>query len=896
MGTGDTELIESINHALADRYRIERRLGEGGMATVYLAEDLRHHRKVALKVLRPELAAVVGAQRFLAEIQTTANLQHPHILPLFDSGAAGTFLFYVMPYVESESLRELLEKERQLPVDAALALGEKIAMALEYAHEQGVVHRDIKPANVLLSRGEPLVADFGIALALSEAGGGRITETGLSMGTPHYMSPEQAAGERALDKRSDVYSLGCMVYEMLTGRPPHDGPTAQAVLGRILTADPTPPTEHRRSIPTNVEHALLRALQRLPADRFDTAADFARALRDPTYGRGTEAGPTIRAQPPGAARWKAIAVAASATAAVLAGLQVRTLAGVADAGGEPRRQRIVLGSGIESVPGRVGSSVALAPDGSGVLFADTVGAGAGRQYAYWWKSTRETDAVRVPNMEDALVSVFSPDGQWVAYVHNGELRKQPLRGGTTVLLADGVAASGAQALAWLEDGTLVYENAGPILERISEDGGPTDTIATLETVGFPIHASGLIEGGAVLVSSCTDASCAAYRLSLVDIEGGRTGPLADNVLRSWHVEGDWAVYVDRSGAVFTARLDRDALRLGPPVPLFDGVATVGTVPTTPEMHLGADGTLLYRRGGAAATQFRVVWVDREGNFEPVDPSWGRDDFVDLSLAPSGDRLAVGLGAQLWVKELPDGPLTQVTVDEGGASRPDWTPDGGAIAYVSTGGGLSHAMILEAEGGSQAPDTLVVLPIAVYEVLVPDDGSVVFRAGTGGEADLGYVERGGDGTVTWLVDSEFSERAFDLSPDGRWLAYVSNLSGRDEVEVRPFADPRVRRVTVSTNGGTEPVWARSSSELFYRDGEGWMTVATVTTGESFAVTERRRLFDARGYGSSPSHRVYDVSLDDRRLVMLRFADLEDPRGGDLVLVENWFAFLRAAIGR
>ncbi len=283
-------LIERLNAALEGRYLIERKLGEGGMAMVYLAEDLKHKRKVALKVLRPELAAVVGAERFLAEIETTANLQHPHILPLFDSGEADGFLFYVMPYVEGESLRERIEKEHQLPLEEALKIAANVAAALQYAHEQGVVHRDIKPANILLSRGEPLVADFGIALAVSEAGGGRITETGLSLGTPHYMSPEQAAGERTLDKRSDVYALACVLYEMLTGQPPYSGPTAQAVLGRILTGEPDPPTEHRKAIPVHVEHAVLRALEKLPADRFETADDFVRAMKNPSFRHGLETG------------------------------------------------------------------------------------------------------------------------------------------------------------------------------------------------------------------------------------------------------------------------------------------------------------------------------------------------------------------------------------------------------------------------------------------------------------------------------------------------------------------------------------------------------------------------------------------------------------------------------
>ena len=272
------------------------------MATVYLADDLKHERKVALKVLKPELAAVVGAERFLAEIKTTANLTHPHILPLFDSGEAHSFLFYVMPYVRGESLREKLDREKQLSVKDSVAITQKVANALDYAHGNGIVHRDIKPGNILLSaQGEPLIADFGIALAVAQAGAGRITETGLSLGTPHYMSPEQATGDRDVDPRSDVYALGCVLYEMLAGQPPFSASTAQAVLVKILTTDAPSITSERRTLPPNVGAALAQALEKLPADRFTSAAEFAAALADEsfTYRARTSVTATPAAQLPG---------------------------------------------------------------------------------------------------------------------------------------------------------------------------------------------------------------------------------------------------------------------------------------------------------------------------------------------------------------------------------------------------------------------------------------------------------------------------------------------------------------------------------------------------------------------------------------------------------------------
>ena len=251
------------------------------MATVYLAHDLKHDRKVAVKVLRPELVHALGPERFLREIATTANLHHPHILPLYDSGrrrTSGALLYYVMPFVEGESLRDRLKREKQLPLDDALRIAREVADALSYAHGHGVIHRDIKPENILLESGHALVADFGIARAVSTAGADRLTDTGLALGTPAYMSPEQAAGDRDVDGRSDLYSLGCVLYEMLAGQPPFSGPTVQSIARQHLTATPPPITQLRPAVPGVVAAALERALAKNPADRFNPVGQFAEAL------------------------------------------------------------------------------------------------------------------------------------------------------------------------------------------------------------------------------------------------------------------------------------------------------------------------------------------------------------------------------------------------------------------------------------------------------------------------------------------------------------------------------------------------------------------------------------------------------------------------------------------
>ena len=272
--------LERLKSAVAGSYTVERELGRGGMATVYLAQDLKHRRQVAIKVLRPDLAAALGTERFLREIEIAARLDHPHILPLYDSGEAAGFLYYVMPFVEGESLRARLQREKQLPIEDALRIAREVADALSYAHSRNVVHRDIKPENILLAGKHARVMDFGIARAVSEAGGERLTETGLAVGTPAYMSPEQAAGERDLDGRSDLYSLGCVLYEMLAGQPPFTGATIESVVHQHLTAEPPSVTTLRPAVPPPVTAALARVLAKTPADRFSPAAQFAEALRD----------------------------------------------------------------------------------------------------------------------------------------------------------------------------------------------------------------------------------------------------------------------------------------------------------------------------------------------------------------------------------------------------------------------------------------------------------------------------------------------------------------------------------------------------------------------------------------------------------------------------------------
>ena len=434
-----TIALDRLTTALADRYRLDHQLGQGGMATVYLAHDLRHDRQVAVKVLRPELAAVIGAERFLAEIKVTAHLQHPHILPLFDSGASDGFLFYVMPYVEGETLRDRLDRDRQLPIEEVVRLASGVAEALDYAHRHGVVHRDIKPENILVHEGQPLIADFGIALALTQANGSRLTETGLSLGTPHYMSPEQATGDRQIDGRSDIYALGAVAYELLAGEPPHDGPSAQAVIAKIVTEEPRRLRLLRASVPPHVEATIHKALAKLPADRFATAGEFGEAIKHPGLVALLEGGgaDTRRRFMPLAAAFIGLGLVAGLAGGFTVWNRVERI---------PPLSRFEI-----SVPLRGGpfQLTALSPDGSALLY---VGVRDGRQ-ALYLRRLGELAATPIPATEGASNPVFSPDGTHLLFTRDGAVFHQDLSGGASIPL-DSVNATAW--IRWADDGRILF--------------------------------------------------------------------------------------------------------------------------------------------------------------------------------------------------------------------------------------------------------------------------------------------------------------------------------------------------------------------------------------------------------------------------------------------------------
>jgi len=897
------DITDRLSAALSGRYIIERQLGEGGMATVYLAEDVKHHRKVALKILKPELAAVVGAERFLTEIQTTANLHHPHILPLHDSGEADSFLFYVMPYVDGDSLRERLDRERQLPVDEAVSIAVALAGALDHAHQRGVIHRDIKPANILLQDGQPVIADFGIALAVGAAGGARLTETGLSVGTPYYMSPEQATGDQVIGPSSDVYALACVLYEMLVGEPPFPGATAQAVLGKIISGHVASVTDTRPQVPANVDAAIRRALEKLAADRFPAAADFARALSDRSFRYGDEVAGTVASRGP----WKAVALGATGVAVALGALAGWAL--LHRGALEPvSRYAVELPEGHDPMQ-IFGSNIALSPDGSELVYVGPSADGKASTQL-WLRRRDQLDPKPMPGTEDGISPSFSPDGKSVAYVTNPShvVKTASVDGAPPITVTDQDVQGGN--VAWAPDGNLYY-NGNKGIERVAATGGKPTLFSPLDTAKhetFRAWIQALPNGKGILftIAPANETDTKQYDVAVADLATGKTKVLVRGVVARYASTGD-LIYVTADGSLLAAPFDQDAMKLtGPPVALTQGIA-IGIYGSV-DLSLANDGTLAYVTGAAVSGLAQAVWVTRDGTVTPVDSTWHFDPGLpeaDVAVSPDGKRLAVSAvadgNADIWVKTLDSGhgPLSRLTFDTASDTRPRWSRDGKTIRYISTRGGHEDVWTQPADGTGSAHLLLHLAKPILEEQLTPDGKWFLLRLGGAlnvtNDRDIVALRRG-DTTTVPVAAEPYDEKAVAVSPDGRWVAYASTETGSNEIYVRPFPDANAGKWQVSSGGGINPVWARSGRELFYVDGKNRMVAAEVTTDGGFHVTGHHTLFSLndRNLYAAANYACYDVSPDGKRFVMLQVGG-NGSGSHHLVVVENFFTELRRKMG-
>ncbi len=871
-GALGVSIAARLTGAVADRYEIEHALGQGGMAMVFLARDMRHRRLVAIKVLYPELSAVLGPDRFLKEIELTASLQHPHILPLYDSGSADGLLYYVMPYVEGETLRARLERERHLPVADALRIAGEVAGALSYAHARGIVHRDIKPENILLQGEHAVVADFGIALAVQHAGGERMTRTGLSLGTPQYMAPEQAMGDRVVDARADVYALGAVTYEMLAGEPPFAGTTAQAVVARVLTESPPPLAARRPHVPPHADLAIRTAMEKIPADRFASAAAFAAALQD------AQAVPPPKATPPAAnvertfsrravgmmAGWALGLVAIAAVAGWLRGRAVADRANAERVASLPAPAVVRFALDADSSVRGLGAP-AIAPDGNSVVYLGS----SARGPVLLVRRTGEFAARALPGTDDAESPFFSSDGSAIAYAAKGALWRLDLAGGTPQKLAaipnDGEFAGGS----WGSNDEILFSVEEGGLFRVPSTGGEPIAVTAAAPAGRLLHPHYIPGARAALVTVARGDD--AGRVGVLDLATGRLRELEPGAgarYAAGHI-----VFARRGGELYRQPFDAEALQpTGSPSRLERGLDGSATTPLQLAglFDVSPNGAVAYRTvdGNADEESVRLVVADRAGRVQRTIPTrvpWSP------RFSPDGGRIAYGAfpagrgPSELWVTDLVSGTTVQLTDDGRDNNDPRWSPDGRWLAYSAIANRGKDLFVRPVSGG--VPRQLTAAEGSEWPTGWSSDGKqVVFTQWSDGDQGDIWLQPAAGGAPRRLVGTHAHETGASLSPDGRWLTYQSDESGSTEIYVAAMPDA-ASPTRISPSGGVNPMWGSNGREILYWQDDRLVSVAMKVspTGGSPWFAPPELLFRA---AYTPNELpMYDVSRDGSRFVLV-----------------------------
>ncbi|MGE0347559.1 MAG: protein kinase [Gemmatimonadales bacterium] len=863
---------ERLGAALADRYRIERELGAGGMATVYLAEDLKHRRKVAIKVLKPELAAVLGADRFVQEITTTAALQHPHILPLFDSGESDGFLWYAMPFIDGETLRDKLNRESQLAIDEAIGITTDVADALDYAHSQGVIHRDIKPENILLANGRPMVADFGIALAVSAAAGGRMTETGLSLGTPHYMSPEQATAEKEITARSDVYSLASVCYEMLAGEPPHLGGSAQQIIMKIIAETAQPVTALRKSVPPHVAAALATALEKLPADRFPSARAFKDALKNPGYTSvrtGAVGAGTRRSWFADARSWAAMGVAGLAIAA--AGWQATRPAPVV-----PTAYDVGLPDSA-AMHAWTDPGLAVAASGTFVVYQSTSRTGT----MLWYRSLVDATTRRIEGTQDGITPAISPDEHRLAFLRQRgqewHLDIVPIDGGEPTTISTG--GGGGHQVDWLADGRIrLIENDGKLVRWFDPGGGAT----TSRPISYCILAATLDDPDALLCGGGGEKT--GY---LVDVQtSGQTRPLrsADpdrSAIVGSHfrvIDGGYLVYLSFGGDLLAAPVDLATGVVGKSVRLITGVARrnytgAGTY------ALSATGTLVYAQGENEALGY-LVTADNAG-LDTLDV--GREPFLRWNLSPDGRQLAAVVealdGDELRIYDLETG-RNVVFARHPEIRQPVWSPTGDQLLFSSY-----DTTFIGRPGQASPPERVLEQPGGFEGYTWLPDGRVLGTLWQDYRAVVLHADR-----RPVVLDSLRDDVTFiRAAPDGRWIAYSDRAITKIWLEPLP-RDGRIFSVAAAATG--EPQWI-SSSELaasVIESPDARVDIFAIDPSAATPVGRVTRSYRLPGFNDTAGQSF--TITPDGRVLYVRGAD--DKAARYLRVIPNWTTQMKRAV--
>jgi eukaryotic-like serine/threonine-protein kinase len=883
-------------------YEIAEPIGAGGMGEVYRATDTTLERDVAIKVLPASFASDAGrVERFEREAKTLASLNHPNIAQIYGLERSDGTTALVMELVEGPTLEDRIANG-PLPADEALGIAMQIADALEAAHSQNIVHRDLKPANIKLKPdGTVKVLDFGIAKALapenlvtgpqSPVMTTPATQVGVILGTAAYMSPEQAKG-KAVDQRTDIWAFGCLLYEMLTGQLAFGAEDVPTTLARVIAND-----TNLDSLPAAISPAVRKTielcLQKDVRKRVRDIGDVKLALA------GAFASDSPRTAAVAATRpfWRrALPIAA---AVFLTGAVVSFAAWSLRPAPVPRplnRFEYQLPTG-QIFPAVTRSVIAFSRDGRSIAYSTPTGIYLRRMDAL--------DGRLIPGTEGSGAGLsFSPDGQSIAYVtQSSEVRRIGIDGGSSVVVSALIAANAGDAATWELDGAILYAAPGGIY-RVSANGGRPELIIPAES---PERFSGpqlLPDGDSVLFSATRSVNWDNGEIVVQSLATGERKTLVSGASGARFVAPGYLVYEFGNGLLGVAFDPVTRSVFGAGVPLVQGVLRAPAPANSMNFGVSSDGTLVYAAAQGPANARTLVWVDRAGHEEPIDAP--PRAYTSPRLSPDGTKLLLNARDEeldIWTWDLARETLTRLTFDPGQDRSPVWSPDGRRVAYSTqqgrAAGDFNTAVAWQAADGTGVAEQIVASARQLFPTAFLPDGSGILVYGDSGNQidDVTLVRLEGDNRLTpVLAAPAYSERTADLSPDGRWVAYESDESGRSDIYVRPFPDVDAGRWQVSTNGGTEPRWSRDGRELFYRSGTAFM-VAAVETTPTFAAGNPEILFEDRYFGSGGGvplgGRAYDVSPDGKRFVMIKPVETAAaaPR---IVIVENWIEELERLV--
>ena len=852
-------------------YEIGASIGAGGMGQVYKAVDTRLGRQVAIKVLPAEFAAdPERLARFEQEARAAAALNHPHIAAVYDIGGQRDTPYIVQEYIDGATLRARLTERRDHPIAEWLPIAADIASALATAHQTGIVHRDIKPENVMVSsEGHAKVLDFGLAKLSEVAGAGATdansptalgTMSGVLMGTGGYLAPEQAAG-LPVDRRADIFSLGCILYEMAAGKRPFGGRSAAEMIAHVLHDEPQPLSDINPHTPLEFQRIVGKCLAKDPLRRYQHADDLALDLRElaarPLPISSPRTGETGVAR--GASRWLwPVATLAVAVLAAWAWLQPRP-----EAEPQPASRLAIVVPNYGGASTAIQRQIAITPDGKTVLFPAIAADGENRTMRL---ALDETEPSPLPGVVPFLGNyVMSADGrEFLGTVgQSHQLFRYSIAGGNPHQLPPEIQATAHAA--WSEDGSIWFRS-------VNDDTGPL-RLATDGTVSKPFGKEHLglapmciLPGGRSAIVVRTPFGVSAGPALLLDLETGKTAPLIDRDVVEVRYTSGYLVYAIADGTLYASAFDSSTGRVsGVPMILARGVAIGGN--DTAQFAVARNGTVVY----IPEEPRSLVLVARDGSIRPATPE--KRNFHAPMFSPDGRRIAFDFngpdGRDVWVLSLVDGLLSRATFDRDGHDAV-WTPDGRALTYTSLRKGV---MTLMRARPGESPDVLLSSTQLGYGGVWMRDASALITVANSRDAgsDLAWVRGGGKGPLEPLLNSRFDEGYPAVSPDGQWLAFVSNPSGQNQVYIRPLTSPG-DQVQISLTGGTEPGWSRDGAELFYRTGAGIgseFISASLSLGAAVEVKGRRSLFKTDEMVTATPHRNWDVSADGSTFVMVRF---------------------------